>query len=164
MSDCANRPGGLSALSRAPWRTWLRRARAVECGEDSSFEFTVAITPIVLMILLIGFASVVRSAQMPVWSAASECAREAVATETEDIGRQQGERAARDSLIGYYINPDPVDVEILGDWTPESLVTCRVSYDIDVAGIVGFEEMTSGRVPVSAQVSLRVEPHKSRWQ
>ena len=135
-----------------------------ERGEDQSFEFTVVIMPIVVMILLIAFATVVRAAQMPVWSAASMCAREAIASADESVGRQQAKQAAYDSLAGNAISASLVNVDITGDWTPGTDVTCRVSYNIDVSGIQGFAEWTGGYVPVVASVSLRAEPNKSRWQ
>jgi Flp pilus assembly protein TadG len=138
--------------------------RQAERGEDTSFEFTVAMVPLTMMILIIAFTSIVRSAQMPLWSATSECARMAVATEIEATGRARGEEAARALLEGYFIKPGSVQVNITGDWTPDSVVTCRVSYDIDVSGIAGFAELTGGRVPMSAEVSLRVETHKSQWR
>jgi Flp pilus assembly protein TadG len=140
---------------------WSARA---ERGEDESYEFTVVIVPIVVMILLIAFATVVRAAQMPVWAAASACAREAIASADETIGRNQGERAAWNSLNGNVINASAVQVVITGTWAPNTPVTCQVSYNIDVSGIVGFNEMTGGSVPMSAQVTLRTEPYKSRWR
>ena len=140
-----------------------RIARLAERGEESVVEFTVASVPIMIMVLLIAFVTVVRSAQMPVWTAAGECARAAVATMDESLGREQAERAARDSLAGNSISATSIQVDIVGVWRPESTVTCQVTYDIDVSGIAGFAELTGGRVPMSAEVTLRIEPHKSRW-
>jgi hypothetical protein len=144
------------------WR--FRVLRSAEHGESESFEFTVAIVPIVTMILLIGFATLVRSSQMPAWTAASECARAAIATEDEDTGRAQGEQAARDSLAGNFIVPESIDIRLEGDWTPDSPVMCRVIYDIDVSRIPSFSELLNGRLPMRAEVTLRTEPYKSRWR
>lgn len=148
--------------ARGSWlRQWLRQA---ERGEDQSFEFTSVIVPIMIMIMLIAFGTLVRAAQMPVWTAASECARMGIASADETSGRQQAEEAALASLTGNAINISSVDIDITGDWTPNSPVTCRVSYDIDISGIAGFAELTGGRVPVLAEVTLRTEPFKSKWR
>jgi Flp pilus assembly protein TadG len=138
--------------------------RCFERGDETNFEFTAVVIPLMSMILLIAFASVVRAAQMPAWMAASECARAAIATQDEELGREQAERAAIDSLSGNPIYAATVRVDITGDWTPNSLISCRVSYDIDVSGIAGFAEATGGSVPMVAEVGLRIEPHKSRWR
>lgn len=140
-------------------RLWSRLQR----GEDSSYEFTMAIVPIIAVILMIAFATLVRASQMPIWMAATECARSATATRSESVGREQGEQAAIDSLRGNSIQITAVTVEITGDWTPDSPVTCRVSYNIDTSGVAGFAELTGGRVPMSAEVTLRMEPYKSKW-
>lgn len=140
-----------------------RLARRSERGEDTSFEFTAVILPIVLMILLITFATLVRSSQMPAWMAATECARAAVATEDEGLGREQGEQAAVDSLVGNSIQVKNVRITITGDWTPDTPVACRVSYDIDTSTLAFFAELTGGAVPMVAQVVLRTEPYKSKW-
>jgi len=148
---------------------WLRRRvvsgllRQAERGEASSFEFVGAIMPIMMCILLIAFATIVRASEMPAWSAASECARTAIASEDETNGREQGELAAMNSLLGNSILATSGQIEITGDWTPGSLITCRVSYDIDVSNL-DFTGVWGGKVPISAEVSLRVEPYKSRWQ
>jgi len=136
----------------------------MERGEDESFEFTALITPIMLMLMMIAFAVLVRSSQMPAWTAASECARAAIATRDEGIGRAQGLHAAYDSLAGNYIRASAGSVSIKGDWAPYGNVTCSVTYDIDTSGITFFAELTGGRVPIIAVVTLQVEPHKSKWQ
>jgi Flp pilus assembly protein TadG len=138
--------------------------RNAERGEDSSFEFTAGIFPLFMMILIIAFVTIVRSSQMPAWSAASECARAAVASRDPSLGDAQARRAAVSSLEGNNISATSAQINISGSWTPGTNVTCRVAYDIDVSGIVGFAELTGGKVPMSVSVSLRVEPYKSVWQ
>lgn len=142
-------------------RRWLRLA---ERGDEQSFEFTLAVVPFCMMIVMIGFATVFRASMMPAWAAASECARAGVASEDESTGRAQAERAARDSLTGNHIRASSGGIVISGDWTPRSTVTCRVSYDIDVSGMPGIGDMLGGRVPIVAEVALHVEPYKSSWQ
>jgi hypothetical protein len=136
----------------------------LEYGEASNFEFTTLIIPLVVMISLIAFATLVRSKQMPAWSAASECVRQAIASRDETIGREQGTQAARAMLAGNYVDPATAQVTIEGTWEPGTLVTCQVSYVIDVSGIPVMGELTGGGVTMSGQVSLHTEPNKSRWQ
>jgi hypothetical protein len=140
-------------------RVW----RWAERGEDTSFEFVAAIAPIVIMILLIAFVVIVRASQMPAWSAAANCARSAVATLNESIGRQQGLYAAQQSLLGNSINAINSQIAISGSWAPGAQVTCQVSYDVDVSWIGFIAEMTGGKVHVQASVTMSVEPYKSHW-
>jgi hypothetical protein len=144
---------------------WLRdQVHKLEHGEAENFEFTTLIIPLVVMISLIAFATLVRSKQMPAWSAASECVRQAIATQDETIGREQGTQAALAMLAGNYVNPATAQVKIEGTWQPGTLVTCQVSYVIDVTGIPVMGELTGGGVTMSGKVSLHTEPNKSRWQ
>ena len=139
-------------------------ARGLERGDAESFEFTVSMVPITVMILLIAFATLVRAAQMPAWMAATECARAATSTQNEALGREQAERAARDALSGNPVRASSSLILITGEWAPNAPVTCRVSYNIDVSAIPGFAELTGGNVPVVTEVTLRIEPYKSRWE
>ncbi|MCL4505277.1 MAG: hypothetical protein M1434_12150 [Chloroflexi bacterium] len=163
-----NDPGQRVRVRRQAQRRSLsllaRLFHSAESGEDSSFEFSSVILPMVLMVLLVAFATVVRAAQMPIWTAASECARAAVASETESNGRQLATNAAYESLYGNAIDPTSVQVTITGDWTPDTLITCHVTYNIDMSRLAFFAELTGGSVRMDAEVSLRTEPFKSKWQ
>lgn len=117
-----------------------------------------------MVIVIIAFATVVRASQMPAWSAASECARMAVATVSPSIGAAQAREAASQSLRGNTLRALNTQIQVTGTWAPGALVTCRVSYDIDVSGMFGIGDLVGGKIPIVAQVSLRVEPNKSRWQ
>jgi len=156
-----------NAQRRGGWQLQaLARVLCVaERGEDLSFEFTVMIVPMVLMMSLIAFASLVRASQVPAWTAASECARAAIATLDQDIGVAQGERAAMNSLKGNFIRATDLSIDVeFGDWDRGSTVTCRVNYNIDLDGVVLMDSFFPGnKVPMSAEVSLRVERWKSRW-
>ncbi len=116
-----------------------------------------------ILILAIAFVVVVRASQMPAWSAASDCARAAIATLDENIGRQQAILAAEQSLYGNSINAMDGQILVTGTWSPGSQVTCKVSYDIDVSWIGFLSDVTGGKVPVSASVTMVVEPYKSNW-
>jgi hypothetical protein len=137
--------------------------RALERGEDTSFEFVTAIVPIMIMILLIAFVVIVRGSQMPAWSAASDCARAAVATLDESLGRQQALVAAQRSLLGNSVSAKDSYITIKGSWTPGAQVTCQVAYDVDVSWIEFLNAVTKGKVLVYASVTMTVEPYKSNW-
>lgn len=147
---------------RSHLRTLWRNA---ERGEDASFEFTVWIVPLMMMIALIAFATLVRASQVPAWTAASECARTAIATLDSDIGVAQGEAAGWNSLRGNYISTAAASVRVtFGAWEPGSDVTCTVNYGIDLSGIFLLDGLVPGNsIPMQAAVTLRVEPTKSRW-
>lgn len=146
--------------SKGERNTW----RECERGEDEAFEFTTLVVPLVIMIMLIAFATLVRSKQMPAWSAASECARVAIESLDPDTGERQGREAAQGMLAGNYVDPATAQIDVTGTWEPDTPVTCSVSYPIDVSDIPGFAELTGGAVQVDGAVTLRTEPFKSRWQ
>jgi hypothetical protein len=120
--------------------------------------------PLILMILLVAFATIVRATQMPIWTAASECAHEAIVSLTENIGRAQATQAALDSLHSNAIDATSVVINITGTWEPNTPITCQVQYNIDVHNLAFISEVTGGYIPMSAQVTLRTEPYKSKWQ
>lgn len=138
--------------------------RHFERGEDESFEFTMVMSPLLVMIVLIAFATVARTELMPAWTAASECARAAVATMDANLGRQQGIDAALGLLASNYVNPATAQVNVTGTWQPDTPVTCSVNYPIDVTGIPIFAQLTGGAIHVSGSVTLNTESNTSRWQ
>jgi Flp pilus assembly protein TadG len=154
MSSTGGFKGGKCKCSR--WREFER-------GEDEAFEFTTLVVPLVIMIMLIAFATLVRSKQMPAWSAASECARAAIESLDADTGKRQGKEAAEGMLAGNYVDPSMAQIVVTGTWEPDTPVTCNVSYSIDVSDIPGFAELTGGAIQVNGAVTLRTEPYKSRW-
>ena len=151
--------------SRQPRQSLQGLIRRAESGDDTSFEFTTAIIPLMLMVCLIAFATVIRSAQTPAWTAASECARASIATLNQGIGQTQGEEAGMNSLRGNHLSTAGATVNVTyGTWDRGTEVTCRVNYNIDVSGIILIENLLPGnRLPMNAQVTLRVEKYKSRW-
>ncbi len=137
-----------------------------ERGEDTSFEFTAAVLPMAVMITLIALTTLVRSSQLPLWTAALSCARAAAATLDPTIGEDQGEAAGMASLLNNNISTksQPVVNVTYGDWGRGKPVTCEVSYGIDVSGIPGFSEMVpGGSYPMSASITLPIDPFKSQW-
>lgn len=151
-------------LSQRYLHRWLSRyIHITQRGEDTSFEFVTALVPIIILILMIAFVVIVRASQMPAWSAASDCARAAVATLDQNIALQQGTLAAQQSLIGNSISAMDSYIKITGSWNPGDKVTCQVSYDVDVSWLGFLADITKGKVLVYASVTMTVEPYKSNW-
>ena len=144
---------------RALWK-WAER------GDDASFEFATWIVPLMLMICLIAFATLIRSAQTPAWTAASECARAATVTLDQSIGVAQGEAAGWNSLHGNHLSASTASVQVTAPtgWKRGAEVTCQVNYNIDVAGILMLDGLLPGNVlPMQVAVTLRIDPYKSDW-
>ena len=161
-------------MNNGPTGKWLKAASLVrvlrknaERGEDTSFEFTVAVLPMAMMITLIALTTLVRSSQLPVWTAATACARAAIVTLDEGIGLEQGEDAAMNSLVSNNISAaaaPSVSISTPQGWMRGKPLVCTVTYNIDVSGIPGFSEMVpGGTYPVEAEVELNIEGFKSKW-
>ena len=154
--------GGSNRASRIS--TLLRNA---ERGEDAGFEFTYMVLPMAMMITLIAAVTLVRSSQLPLWTAATECARAAVATLDESIGTRQGEEAGMNSLLGNGISAasvPSVDITLGPDgWARGKPLTCEVRYTINTGGVPGFSNKFPTGIPMSASVTLPIDPWKSQW-
>ena len=158
----------LACRADKPLRAAEQCLRNAERGDDASFEFTVAIVPLMLMVCLIAFATVIRSAQMPAWTAASECARAGIATLDPAIGKAQAEDAGNKSLHGNYLSGSVGAAHIVqpdaANWKRGADLTCRVNYNINVSGILMLEGLLPGNVlPMQVDVTLKIEPYKSAW-
>jgi hypothetical protein len=139
---------------------------ALERGDGGdSFEFTLGIIPVTMMMLIIGAVTIIRPAQLPVWIAARECARASAATLNATIGTNQGREAALNSLRG---NPlTGVDVGGISISASHAGVRggnaqCTVRYQIDVSTLpmVGG---VFGSFPIESRVTMVIDPYKSRW-
>ncbi|MEO6060623.1 MAG: hypothetical protein ABIQ99_01640 [Thermoflexales bacterium] len=142
-------------------RAWRRR---LERGEAETAEFSLAIVPLLILVMLIAVSTLVRPAQLPVFFAARECARAASVSLNHNIALQQGIEAAANSLRGNSLSTTRASVSVWADgaWQRGDPVTCRVSYRIDVSRLplVGA---VFGVVDAEAEASARIEPGKSRW-
>lgn len=142
-------------------RAWRRR---LERGEAETAEFTLAIVPLLLLVMLIAVTTLIRPAQLPVFFAARECARAASVSLNQNIALQQGIEAAASSLRGNSLSTAQASVSVWADgaWQRGDPVTCRVSYQMDVSRVpmVGG---VFGVVAAEAEASARIEPGKSRW-
>lgn len=158
-----NGQNGRRQKAVSPVRVLLKNA---ERGEDTSFEFTAAMLPMAVMITLIAMTTLVRSSQVPLWTAALACVRAAATTLDPTIGVDQGEAAGMNSLLNNNISASsqPIVNVTHGEWRRGNPVTCEVNYTIDVSGIPGFSELVpGGGYPMSASVTLPIDPFKSQW-
>jgi Flp pilus assembly protein TadG len=142
-------------------RAWRRR---FERGEAETAEFTLAIVPLLILVMLIAVTTLIRPAQLPVFFAARECARAASVSLNQAIALQQGIEAAANSLRGNSLSTAQASVSVWSDgaWQRGDPVTCRVSYQIDVSR-VPMVGAVFGVVASEAEASARIEPGKSRW-
>lgn len=137
---------------------------ASERGEGDTFEFTVGILPIVMLITLIAAVTIVRPAQIPVWIAARECARAGAATMDPEIGKVQAEEAGYNSIYNNpLVNLNGVQVVAVHEGTRGGNVTCTASYSVSV-GSIPMAGSLFGNVPLQAVVVMKIEPLKSKWR
>ena len=143
----------------------LRRvAHLLQRGDAQSFEFSIWMLPLAIMVTLIGVVAVIRPAQYPVWVAARECARNAITTLDSGAGVNQGVQAGYNSLRGNHLSASSANINVsYGAWERGSDVTCTVSYKIDVSGIPLIQGVYHD-IPMQASVTLQIEPLKSRWK
>lgn len=143
----------------------LRRCVAqAQRGDAQSFEFSIWMLPLAIMVTLIGVVAVIRPAQYPVWVAARECARNAITTLDAGTGVNQGIQAGYNSLRGNHLNSSSASINVsYGSWERGSDVTCTVAYKIDVSGIPLIQGVYKD-IPMQASVTLQIEPLKSRWK
>lgn len=74
--------------------------RRFERGDATTVEFQTFAPVLVALVGLIAFTALARSAQIPLWAAARECAREASAYLDVGLSRSRGASAAWGSLSG----------------------------------------------------------------
>ena len=133
-----------------------------ERGDAEVFGLLSFAPVLVALITLIAFTAVVRSAQVPVFAAARECARVASAFLDPTSGASAGRAAASASLDGNQISVEGRAVTVGGHSGSGSNVTCTVRQRIalrglPMAGWVGVQE-----IDVTSSASAYVERHKSR--
>jgi hypothetical protein len=154
-------------LTRNGQRLW----RNCQRGEASSFEFVQMIMPMVFVLGIIALAVMYWSVRIPARRAAVDCVRHAIATLEQDVGVQQGERAALESMITSRVTTVGIDAEVvlLGDqWNYGEPVQCTVTAEIDAAGLPLVNLIPSliasgGRIIIEERVVMRIEPYKSDW-
>ena len=133
-----------------------------EHGDAEVFGLLSFAPVLVALITLLAFTAVVRSAQVPVFAAARECARVASAYLDPASGAAAGRAAAAASLDGNQISVEGRAMAVVGHSGPGSNVTCTVRHRIalrglTMAGWVGLQE-----IDVTSSASSQVERHKSR--
>lgn len=133
-----------------------------ERGDAEVFGLLSFAPLLVALITLIAFTAVVRSAQVPVFAAARECARVASAFLDSASGMTAGRTAAAASLDGNQISVEGRSVVIEGHSGPGSNVTCTVRQRIALGDLAMAGWFGARVVDVTSSASARVERHKSR--
>ena len=159
-----------------------QKLRQAERGNDTTFEFTVWVVPLVTMVFLIGVVVIYWSSRLPVRAAAVDCARAAIATLKESVGVNQGEEAGLQSLHKNNINAQNATVEVTtgGGWSRGDAVTCTVRVKIDLGnnqprpapGSFTFLDLLlsptssigSDGIEIVEAVTMHIEPLKSNWK
>lgn len=135
--------------------------RCAERGHASSIEFIWFVPILTALIGLIAYTVLARSAQIPVWAAARECARVASATTNAGRGSALGAQAAMGSLAGNNLLAERASVSVHHSGGRSASVTCTVSYSIGLgvlpmAGWFGVNVFS-----VQSSYTLIAEPFRS---
>jgi hypothetical protein len=141
--------------------------RYFERGDAESISFLTAVPVLVALLTMVAAGAYALPVRPMVWSAARECARAASATLDEGLGVAQGIRAAEAVLGGANDRRGNWTVNITHDgpfWARGVNVTCSVTYSVDMSGftVSGFFAPPNA-LTLTSQVTLRIEPFKSRW-
>jgi hypothetical protein len=155
--------------TKSPFHRIQRALSGMERGDADTFEFTVGILPLAMVMVLIAGVAILRPAQLPAWIAARECARNMTTTLDSVIAETQGELAGLKSLkgmplAGASIGPDNVvGVYNLEGGNPRNgTVRCTVSYVVPLSNIPMIGTLF-GDVPMNASVRMKIDPLKSSW-
>ena len=136
-------------------------------GEEGQALFEMALVMMLFLVIFLGVLAVGPRtySRLAVDTAAYDCATAAVETLDPVRGRFQGATAARDTLNGFRLAPDRVNVQIVAAaWNRGQPVTCVVSYDHGPP-MIPFMETLFPNAPsqTRASVSLLIATFKSRW-
>ena len=142
-------------------------ASRLERGDAESIPFLTSLPILVALVTMIAVGSVALPIRPLIWSAARECARWAAESIDEATGTAQGLRAAQEVLTGSNMQRGTWTVTVTHAgpfWTRDVPVTCRVDYNVDLSGfgVAGFFA-PAVTVPMSTEVTFRIQPFKSRW-
>ena len=116
---------------------------------------------------LVNFVAQVQPVKALVHSLAYDCARAGVATLNSGRGlTQAGATAVEAASMGAYYNPAGLYVEAYPDtvWGRGQVFIGEVHYNVrtDHLPMVSWF-YPNGYVPLSAQVSMTIEPYQARW-
>lgn len=136
--------------------------RSLERGDATTVEFQTFAPVLVALVGLITFTALARSAQIPLWAAARECAREASAYQDIGLSQSRGASAAWGSLSGNSLDASRAVVQVSAHGGPGSDVTCTVTYRVALQGLPMAAWFNGGLLDLRATSVMRVERHKSR--
>ncbi len=150
-----------TADPNSPHRPVRAAVRRAERGHASSIEFIWFVPILTAMIGLIAYTVLARSAQIPVWVAARECARVASTTIEAGRGSALGTQAAMGSLMGNNLHYERATVSVQHGGGRSASVTCRVSYSVGLGGLPMASWFGVDVFSVQSSYTLLAEPYRS---
>jgi hypothetical protein len=137
---------------------WLRIQ--LERGDGGSFEF-MSWMPIMMAVLgLIAMATLVRSAQPPLWAAARECARVASASLDSGKGVGKGRAVASESLRGNGIAHERALISVTHDGARGGLATCTIRYPVALGALPMSAWIGRDSLELSSSFTSVIEPYQ----
>ena len=145
-----------SLRRRVRTAVWL-----AERGHASSIEFIWFVPILTAIIGLIAYTVLARSAQIPVWTAARECARVASTSSKAGRGSALGVQAAMGSLAGNNLLAERATVSVQHSGGRTASVTCTVSYSVGLGGIPMVSWFSFDVLSIQSSYTLLAEPYRS---
>ncbi|MBU0492219.1 MAG: pilus assembly protein [Chloroflexi bacterium] len=145
---------------RRTMRSLIRDERA-----QAYVEFLMLLPLVLLLIAGVIFFGRVLYTQIALDNAAYDGVRAGIASLNSGREQQQAELAARWTLAGYHLDPQPARVQVGGfPGGRGHLLSCRVAYTVYVGDILFVDRFFPGAgVPLSSTASGQIERYKSRW-
>jgi hypothetical protein len=146
----------------APCKRFGRCWHTVEIGASETYEFIVFAPMLVLLLAMIAAAALVRSAEVPVWAAARECARVASASASGGASLARGAAVGRRSLAVSGFDSARAQVMVSGGGSRGAAVTCSIVYNIGLDGLpMAWAFGADGGIEVRASTTLLTEAYRS---
>ena len=130
-------------------------------------ELVMALPLFLIVIAALIFFGRVLYVKIALDMASYDACRAAVEALQPGDGVAQGMVAGRETLKGFYLNPDGANVTIApaGAWQRGTPIQCKATYDLfvgDIPGVTGFAAGTG--VPLQSTTWSRVELWRSDWR
>ncbi len=134
----------------------------LERGAVETYEFIVFAPMLVLLLAMIAAAAAVRSAEVPVWAAARECARVASASARGGASLARGAVVGRRSLVASGFDSARAQIRVSGGGSRGAAVTCSIDYNIALDGLpMAWAFGANHSIDVRASATLLTEAYRS---
>lgn len=135
--------------------------------EEGQALFEMALVLMLFLVVFLGILAVAPRiyTRLAVDTAAYDCATAAVETLDQGRGRFQGATAARETLIGFRLDPERFSTRVVApEWGRGQPVTCIITYNHGPS-LVPWMNSLFGPSPSTTQgrVTLLIATFKSRW-